>query len=182
MSLYKAFGPIRQHGYLVKDLDTAMKFWLEVLGVGPWFGYRDVVLRNEENNSHNDIHLNVGLAYQNGVQIELIHQIDDVPSPYRFFYDGEEQMMQQQIAFFCEDIEKARRDALKLNLMPAGKVVTPTGTQALYFSHPTLGKTVIELLEVEPTLLDGFDFFQQQTQSWDGTTDPFRMIDMTDMA
>ncbi|MAZ88749.1 MAG: hypothetical protein CL693_14005 [Cellvibrionaceae bacterium] len=178
MSLIQTFGPIRQHGYLVKDLDTAIDFWLEKLGVGPWFGYRNVMLRSEFENQSNDIRLDVGLAYQNGVQIELIHQTDDTPSPYRFFYDTEDNLMQQQLAFFCKDIAQAKTQAINLGLKPAGKMVTPTGSQALYFSHPTLGKTVVELLEVDQTLLDGFAYFEQQTINWDGKDDPIRIIDM----
>ncbi len=178
MSLTQVFGPIRQHGYLVKNLDTAIDFWLNKLGVGPWFGYRNVVLHSEFETHTNDIHLDVGLAYQNGVQIELIHQTDDGPSPYRFFYDTEDNQIQQQLAFFCKDIGIAQAQALDLGLKPAGRLITPTGSQALYFSHPTLGKTVVELLEVDQTLLDGFSYFEQQTNHWDGKIDPIRIIDM----
>ena len=35
-------GPIKQRGYLVKDLDEAMACWVEQLGIGPWWGYRNV--------------------------------------------------------------------------------------------------------------------------------------------
>ena len=179
MSLIESFGPIRQYGYLVKDLDQAVDFWLNTVGVGPWFGYRGVTLVNEPDETSNDIQLNVGLAYQNGVQIELIHQLCDSPSPYRFFYDGTETMMQQQIAFFCKDIHNAKEQAQSLGLMPAGSVLTPTGQRALYYSHPAADKIVIELLEVDDTLLEGFSTFEQESQTWDRKTDPYRMIDMS---
>ncbi len=39
------FGPITQWGFLVKDIDAAMKGWVEHFGVGPWWGYRNVRLR-----------------------------------------------------------------------------------------------------------------------------------------
>ena len=32
------FGPIRQWGFLVKDIDAAMHGWVQQLGVGPWWG------------------------------------------------------------------------------------------------------------------------------------------------
>ncbi|MBW2374102.1 MAG: VOC family protein [Deltaproteobacteria bacterium] len=31
------FGPIKQWGFLVKDLDRAMACWVDQLGVGPWW-------------------------------------------------------------------------------------------------------------------------------------------------
>src|SRR6201999_3395061 len=33
----RLFGPLRQMGYVVTDVDAAMRHWIEVCGVGPWF-------------------------------------------------------------------------------------------------------------------------------------------------
>ena len=33
----RIFGPVRQNGYIVRDIDAAMKHWVEVMGVGPWY-------------------------------------------------------------------------------------------------------------------------------------------------
>ena len=33
----RLFGPVRQNGYVVRDIEAAMKHWIEVLQVGPWF-------------------------------------------------------------------------------------------------------------------------------------------------
>ncbi len=33
----RIFGDVRQNGYLVADIEAAMKHWTEVLGVGPFF-------------------------------------------------------------------------------------------------------------------------------------------------
>ncbi len=33
----RIFGPVRQNGYVVRDIDAAMRHWVETLGVGPWF-------------------------------------------------------------------------------------------------------------------------------------------------
>jgi hypothetical protein len=31
------FGPMRQVGIVVRDIEKAMRNWVEVCGVGPWF-------------------------------------------------------------------------------------------------------------------------------------------------
>ncbi len=31
------FGEIRQNGYVVRDIEAAMRHWIEVLAVGPWY-------------------------------------------------------------------------------------------------------------------------------------------------
>jgi hypothetical protein len=33
----RLFGPIRQNGYVVRDIEAALKHWTTVLGVGPFF-------------------------------------------------------------------------------------------------------------------------------------------------
>ena len=33
----RLFGPLRQMGLVVRDIDRAMQHWIEVCGVGPWF-------------------------------------------------------------------------------------------------------------------------------------------------
>ena len=33
----RLFGPLRQMGYVVKDIDAAMRYWIDVCQIGPWF-------------------------------------------------------------------------------------------------------------------------------------------------
>jgi hypothetical protein len=33
----RIFGPIRQNGYVVRDIEAALKHWTTVLGIGPFF-------------------------------------------------------------------------------------------------------------------------------------------------
>ena len=33
----RLFGPLRQMGYVVRDVEAAMRHWIDVCGVGPWF-------------------------------------------------------------------------------------------------------------------------------------------------
>ena len=32
----RIFGAITQNGYVMRDIQAAMRHWIEVLGVGPW--------------------------------------------------------------------------------------------------------------------------------------------------
>src|SRR5262245_31746221 len=36
-NMSRIFGDIVQNGYVVRDIAAAMRHWIEVLGVGPWF-------------------------------------------------------------------------------------------------------------------------------------------------
>ena len=33
----RLFGPLRQMGFVVRDIDQAMRHWVEVCGIGPWY-------------------------------------------------------------------------------------------------------------------------------------------------
>ena len=63
-------GPVKQWGFLVKDLDQAMASWVDQLGVGPWWGYRNVPAQAVVDGESSDIVMSVGLAYHQGVQVE----------------------------------------------------------------------------------------------------------------
>ena len=42
----RGFGVIRQNGYVVRDVEAAMKHWTEVLGVGPFFYFERVPIED----------------------------------------------------------------------------------------------------------------------------------------
>jgi len=81
MSLY--FGPVRQVGYVVHDIQQAMRRWVD-LGVGPWFYKEDV--GTTEFRYHGKPsrlpNLSIALANSGDLQLELIQQRDDAPSLY----------------------------------------------------------------------------------------------------
>jgi hypothetical protein len=68
----KILGEVLQWGYLVKDLDEAMTSWVEQLGIGPWWGYKNVPLKAVVDGVETDITIDVGLAYPIAIFIEVV--------------------------------------------------------------------------------------------------------------
>ncbi|MGY4472453.1 hypothetical protein ACVWWK_008162 [Bradyrhizobium sp. LB9.1b] len=85
----RIFGAVRQNGYVVRDIHAAMKHWIDVMGVGPWY-YMDRVktdwFRHRGENSA--VEMSIALANSGDLQIELIQQRNDAPSLYREFLDS----------------------------------------------------------------------------------------------
>ena len=82
----RLFGPLRQMGFVVRDIDRAMRHWIEVCGVGPWFVAEKLPLDGFwYKGQPYDIHITVALANSGDVQLELIQQRDTTPSMYRDF-------------------------------------------------------------------------------------------------
>ena len=67
------FGEIRQAGYVVPDIEAAMRYWTDVLGVGPFFYNERVPIGNYVYRGRSyEPHNSVALANSGPLQIELI--------------------------------------------------------------------------------------------------------------
>src|SRR5260370_16760107 len=78
----RLFGPLRQMGFVVRDIDKAMRHWVEVCGIGPWYIAERLPLQGfwYKEQRYDDIHLTIALANSGDVQLELIHHPDDTPT------------------------------------------------------------------------------------------------------
>lgn len=67
------FGPVRQNGYVVRDIQAAMKHWADVMKIGPWY-YIDRVKTDYFRHRGKDsaIEMSIALANTGDLQIELI--------------------------------------------------------------------------------------------------------------
>ncbi|MDP6345473.1 MAG: VOC family protein [Alphaproteobacteria bacterium] len=82
----RLFGAVRQNGYVVPDIEAAMRHWVEVLGVGPWFAIGELPLREAIYRGRpTDARASIALANSGDLQIELIEPLNDAPSPYGDF-------------------------------------------------------------------------------------------------
>lgn len=170
------FGPVRQWGFLVKDIDAAMRCWVDQLGVGPWWGYRNVRLQADCGGVLSEVQIHVALSYQNGVQIELIQQINDAPSPYRAFYDTEAAQALHQLGYVVPDIEQARAKGEAAGLKTLA-VLSNDFSRYYYLDNPAMQGLVVELMQAEPNSDAAFAQNAEEAASWDGN-DPLRLISL----
>jgi methylmalonyl-CoA/ethylmalonyl-CoA epimerase len=168
------FGPIKQWGFLVKNLDEAMRSWVEQLGVGPWWGYRNVTLQSQFRGETTEVKMNVGLAYQNGVQIELIEQTNRVQSPYRAFYDTPHFQMLHQLAYIVPDLDAAVQRGKAAGLVEHG-AVSNAYSRYVYMDSPALAGLVVELMPHNPDFVADYARCLQEAAQWDGTN-PYRLV------
>jgi hypothetical protein len=171
------FGPIKQWGFLVKDLDRAMACWVDQLGVGPWWGFRNVPVTAQFQGEESQVTMDVGLAFQSGVQIELIQQTNDALSPYSAFYAGDGEQMLHQVAYFAPDIDAAVARARDNGMREVGSIKTLLGTRYVYMDSPALEGLVIELMEVHDGFVEEYERNAREAESWDGS-EPYRLISL----
>src|SRR5438094_7008669 len=91
----RLFGPMRQVGIVVRDIEKAMRHWVEVCGVGPWF-YAEQLPMHEfrSKGTPQDSKGSIALANSGDIQLELIQQRNDVPSLDRDFLAAGHERMQ----------------------------------------------------------------------------------------
>ena len=106
----RIFGDVRQNGYVVRDIESALRHWTEVLGVGPFWYFEQAPVEDfRYRGEPSDVVVSIGLAQSGPLQIELIQQRNDAPSMYRdFLAAGHEGL--QHIAYwtttFDADMER----------------------------------------------------------------------------
>ena len=155
-------GQVKQWGYLVRDLDQAMASWVGQLGVGPWWGYRNVACKAIVDGQESDILMSVGLAYHQGIQIELIHQTNDALSPY---------------SYMVPDVDDAIRRCQGRGMHETGRIIPAPGLDYVYMSSPALKGLAIELMPHDQGFLDEYQRCAAEAAGWDGT-DPYRLISL----
>src|SRR5713101_108859 len=122
------FGSIRQIAFVVHDLELALQYWTQTLGVGPFFVLRRLspeTFRYQGKPSPPPC-LSIALGNSGDVQVELIQQHDEQPSAYRdFLASGREGL--QHVASW---LTRAEFDATMARLLAAGAVVAHEGMVA----------------------------------------------------
>ncbi|MNX42130.1 hypothetical protein D3C86_725470 [compost metagenome] len=167
----RIFGGVRQVGYVVRDIEKAMKHWSEVLGVGPWF-YKEEVGTTEfryRGQVSQPPRLSIALANSGDLQIELIQQRDDAPSLYLDSL-GKSGECAQHVAFWTLD----NFDEFCGRLLRNGYEEGHGGRMGLrgrfaYFVHPDLPSGMIEVSEMKGGKGEYFDEIRAACASWDGS-------------
>ena len=163
----RIFGPMRQVGIVVRDIERAMNHWVEVCGVGPWFYVEELQLAEFcYKGQRYDIKMSVAVANSGDMQLELIQQRCSSPSLYRdFLAAGHEGM--QHWATWTANYSEDRNRALRSGWQMGQEGSSPRGS-FIYFLNEGHPGTVIELAEATPTRMKLIDAVRQASIDWDG--------------
>jgi hypothetical protein len=168
-------GEVKQIAFVPHDFDGALRFWIERMGVGPFFllehlPYRNVVYRGEPI----EIDVSVALSYWGELQIELILQHnEDVVSGYT------EPNIARREGLHHMLVESDRVDELHAAWLAQGAIelmtgIVPNAGRFIYLETGDGGPHV-ELVHLEPHFYRLFDYIREQARIWDGT-DPSRSL------
>ena len=169
----RIFGKIAQNGYVVHDIQAAMRHWVEVMGVGPWFYFEKVTVdyfRHRGRDS--DLDMSVALANSGDLQIELIQQRNAAPSMYRdFLASGPEGL--QHVSTWPVDYEATLARALAAGHRIGQQGSSSRGPFAYMETEGAHRGSCMEIAAYTETRKRQFDAIEAAARDWDGR-DPIR--------
>jgi hypothetical protein len=171
----RIFGEVRQNGYVVRDIEAAMRHWTEVLGVGPFFYIENPPIEDfRYRGEPSPLEVSIALANSGSLQIELIQRRNDASSMYRDFIEAGHLGL-QHIAYWTEtmDVELERLEKAGFEIGQSGRI----GEKGRFVYYDTAAHpgTVIELSEIDGPKGRFFEQVREASRTWDGS-EPIRRI------
>ena len=161
-------GPMRQVGYVVKDIEKAMLQWVN-MGIGPWYYVEKVPVDDfRYKNIPSDMQMSIALANSGYVQIELIQQRNDAPSLYRDFLQTTGEGM-HHIAYWTDHFDEQSKI-----FFSSGYTIGHSGNigvngRFIYYLNEKLPGTIIELSEMSGFKGEYFKAIAESALNWDGS-------------
>lgn len=163
------FGPVRQSGYVVHDIEAALKHWTEVMGVGPfWYFERVPIETFEYRGEPSPLEVSIALANSGPLQIELIQQRNDAPSMYRDFLSAGLEGL-QHVAYWTEAFDADFERALEAGFRVGQSGHIGDDGRFVYFESTAHPGTVVELSEISGAKGRFFDHIREAAAGWDGS-------------
>jgi len=169
------FGPVMQLGFVVGDLEHAMRHWLDKVGIGPFFVLEHVKFAHVlHRGKPTDIDMSVALAQWGAVQVELIQQYNDAPSIYTEFA-GRKQGGLQHLGVMTDSVADDLARLKLRGIAPVQQGHTGTGIRFAYVDTDDHPGGMIELIEAGAAITGFFNLVRDAAQNWDGS-EPIRRM------
>jgi len=163
-------GERLQLGYVVSDLDEALRFWTQKMRVGPFVVIEDPVgeARFVHRGQDSNVCMRVAFSYVGDTMIELILQTSDGPSPYLEFLKAGRSGL-HHIAYWPRHFETALIDASKAGFVEIASMHTPENEQGLgYLDAPPEYGIMIEIVRMTAARQKYYRGIQRLAETWDG--------------
>lgn len=168
------FGPIRQLGYVVRDIRSAMQYWTDVHGVGPFYLFERAPIQDlRYRGKPCKAEVAIALAQSGPIQVELIALLDNEASLYREFLEQSGEGL-QHVAYWSPEFDRLTNKAEELGMhcVLSGCTGDPDGRFA-YFDGGGYPGTCFEISNLSTAKSLLFQTVANAAKDWDGR-DPVR--------
>lgn len=171
------FGPVRQLGFVVNDIEQTIDHWLNTAGCGPVFRARATQIGGYRYRGAPAESPDISVVYvQDGpMQMEFLALNNDAPSSWRdFLATGSEGL--HHLGYWTTSFERHLELALARGLEPEMTGETGPGERFAVFAPKGPRSMVLELVETSPRKQEFYRQIAAASEGWDGK-DPIRQID-----
>ena len=165
---------------MVRDLDAALQYWTEALGVGPFFVLPKLSPEEFRYLGQPSPPPLISIAFANSgdMQVELIQQHDDHPSAYRDFLEAGREGIQHVGAWLNPkdyDATLAGQLAAGVSVVHEGRI-PGRGVRFAYFATEAPAGVMYEISDlIQPHTYPLHQMIAVAAQEWDGS-DPVREL------
>ncbi|MEP7296063.1 MAG: VOC family protein [Burkholderiales bacterium] len=174
-SLIAQLGNVMQIAFVPKDFDAALRHWTGTMGVGPFFVMEHVSLLNTRHDGQPvEIDFSIALSYWGDLQVELVRQHNDAPSIYKAWHDEGRDGL-HHVCVVVDDIARARTVCAAAGARVAQEAEVAGGGEVIYVDTGAGPGSLVEIIQLPQSTLDGFTWMREQCRQWDGS-DPVRKL------
>ena len=174
MGPLKKMGDVIQLAYFPTDFDATLRYWVETMGVGPFFMLNDVRINEMKYRGQpTDAIFTMAIGYWGDIQIELIKSNHPAPSLYNGEYAVRDTL--HHVCIFVEDMAATRAAcaAVGAEVIVEGKV--GADGEVIYVDPGKGPGHVVEYLKPMTGSEGLFQMMKDAARNWDGS-DPIRVL------
>ena len=159
---------IRQLGYVVNDLDEAIKYWVEVCGAGPFFIIKHCALREQVYRGRSsNVDVDIALGNSGSIQIELIFQRNNQVASIYNETNPSGHVGVHHVGIMPEDFEVARARLIERGCEEAFACTVSRAKLAYFDTRKDVGHFT-ELWENSSVFDDVALLVEEASFDWDG--------------
>ena len=164
------FGPIRQMGYVVQDIEATMQHWTRALHVGPFYYAEGAPIHDfSYRGTASNVQASIALSYSGDMQIALIQQRNEAPSSFLDFLNAGRTGL-HHVGFlssnFNRDLHRAREAGL--DVVQTSIIGGRDGKFAILSSDDPV-RTKAALIATSDWKVDLFRMVEKEARRWDGS-------------
>ncbi len=162
------YGALNQVAYMVPDLDMAIDWWTQVMGVGPFFVFPafDVAAGDYRGQAH-VAQFGAAIAYSGEIMVELIEPRG--PSIFQeFLADGRRGV--HHLCVFTQDLAATEEWILSKGGARLQGARFGDGSELAYYDMSGDEAIILEVAALKPEVLGLFAAIKAAGAAWDGKT------------
>jgi hypothetical protein len=167
------FGEVRQVGFITRNMNDTLKFFVETCRIGPWFVKKRHLQGIVYRGKRQDLSFSAAISYSGALQFEVIEPTSGESSIWKEWLDKyPDQLMIQHISSWPQDYHATYDAAIERGYEVVLSGDFEAGSFA-YFQHPLQPDFTFEISEMTAERNASLEPIEDAVRNWDGA-EPIR--------